>query len=748
MAKSTDLTVSIAPNEIVFPNVSITIESRQPLDPESAQGGIVLKEMRAKVRMSRGDRMATLRPDEMLVPGHYTLLIGGLLNKKRQGIGEEFQIPFFVTDSRAKIPATTRVESMQRLRMHDLGTESLPCDRRATGKFVEIMKASSRKTGAPIELAFNERGRKVEPNRIFKRILENRVRKFGKVHETLATHLQKAGPKTRVPVALWLRFNDIFNAREKSTNRPTTQSTRQALNRWRAMSNQSESFAKTLEREHDAYGCRADVLAPVVYAELTPEQIRTIAKRPEVVGVFLHETEGIEDLANSIAIANSDDVHSLGFKGSGVKVAVWEDGPDVTTNLAITASYKTSGFNTSDHARHTHGIIKNIERNKPHGHAPSCSLHSANSKDLDALRWAAKDKGCTVISQSFHRSSEPGSATMSYDDIYKDWLALQWPYPTICQAAGNYWNGDPDNINPPSDEYVNHKGYNGLTVGNHNDDASAMSGDSVFRNPSSSHGDRELPEIAANGTSVTTVGLTMSGTSMAAPAVAGCAALIQNTASTLKSWPEGCRAILMAAAKRNVAGKTWWQDVVASFDASDGTGAVDALEGVAIARQRRSRNASATTKGWDVGTVGSSDFGRSRQSNFSYFVKLQSGLFAPRHVKVALAWDSKVLTVNLPFIGELLLGSVLTVDLDLQIFDSNGVEVGYSGSWENSYEIAEFQGKPGETYTIKIRRWSGTDDVWYGIAWTVTGGLFWSDVTRFTAIESSISDRRGVAIRR
>ena len=54
-----------------------------------------------------------------------------------------------------------------------------------------------------------------------------------------------------------------------------------------------------------------------------------------------------------------------------------------------------------------------------------------------------------------------------------------------------------------------------------------MASDSVFRNPALAHGDRELPEIAANGVNVTAVGLTFSGTSMAAPAVAGGAALIQ-----------------------------------------------------------------------------------------------------------------------------------------------------------------------------------------------------------------------------
>ena len=81
------------------------------------------------------------------------------------------------------------------------------------------------------------------------------------------------------------------------------------------------------------------------------------------------------------------------------------------------------------------------------------------------------------------------------------------------------------------------------------------------------------------------------------------------------------------------------------------------------------------------------------------------------------------------------------MDLDLQIFDSRGNQVGYSGSWDNSYEIAEFEGQPGETYTIKIRRWSGTDSVWYGVAWTVTGGLFWAGATRFTVLQERIGAR-------
>jgi hypothetical protein len=90
------------------------------------------------------------------------------------------------------------------------------------------------------------------------------------------------------------------------------------------------------------------------------------------------------------------------------------------------------------------------------------------------------------------------------------------------------------------------------------------------------------------------------------------------------------------------------------------------------------------------------------------------------HVKVALAWDSHVTTVD--FLGiHLPLSSALTVDLDLHVRDSRGNQVAVSNSFDNSYEIAEFAATPGETYVIRVRRWSGTEDVWYGVAWTVTG---------------------------
>ncbi|MGH2805837.1 MAG: S8 family serine peptidase, partial [Actinomycetota bacterium] len=589
-----------------------------------------------------------------------------------------------------------------------------------------------RRTGRPVTLAFDEKGGRVDATRMLQEHEAGIAKRLGKLHEHLHERLQNARGSESLDVAIWARVDDDVQPEDKKELENLEREPKVpafVAQRARAIADVTRKVAAVV-KESGAREVSMDEHAPVVYARMPADAVRKVAQRDEVARLFLHEVDGIEDLGDSIAVANSDDVHTLSVTGEGVRVAVWERGPDSTTDLVIEDRF-TSSPSTSDHSRHVHGIIKNDRRDEPHGHAPDCLLHSANSTDLAALRWAVKDKSCTVINQSFHRSSEPGSDSLSYDDIYKDWLVVHWPYPTIIQAAGNYWEGDADGISPPSDEFVNHKGYNSLNAGNHDDSAAAMSSSSVFRNPATPHGDRELPEIAANGEGVDAVGLEKSGTSMASPAAVGVTALLQSTNATLRSWPEGCRALLLAGATSNVVGDTWWQDVVDNDDAVDGSGAVNALESYRITQNRRSRGASPTRRGWDVGMLDSSDFDVNGMSNFSYRIQVPTLWFGPRHVKVALAWNSKVGTFS--FFGiEIPTSSRLTVDLDLKIFDSRGNQVGYSGSWDNSYEIAEFDAVPGETYDIKIRRWSGEDWTWYGLAWTVGGSIFdFINVRRF-----------------
>lgn len=707
MPRQRSVEISVEPNEVVLGGRSIEVRAPAALDADTASAVITLAAVPTTVSLSSNGRRATVTVDGgELSPGPHTLLVGELVTKGGERLSEPVEIPFFVSDSRAKVPSSVRVESLVRLQVHALGTTRISAARRPSGRYVELVKATNRRTGRPVELAFDQRGAKVDAEAVFAKIRAARRARYGKLHPVLYDALRARKSAERVRVAVWLRIGDEAPAR-KSDRAETAEPPSAEAAHARKAAAAGERVSEAL-RALGAEDPHRDPHVPVVFAELAVGRVRKLAQHEDVAVVFLHDPRGDVDLSNSMKIAQSDRVQSdLGFTGKGVNVAVYEDGPDDTSQLSITAQF-TNSPDTDDHARHTHGIIKNVEAGKPHGHASGCSLHSANSMDLDAITWAARTRGCTVISQSFHRDAEQTDSGLSFDDMYKDWLVLHWPYPTILQAAGN----------GTSTEFVNHKGYNSLTVANHDDTAGALAGDSVSRNPSSAHGDRELPELSANGTAVTTVGLTKSGTSMAAPAAAGCTALMQEADGVLRSWPEGCRAILLAAASKNITGSTWWSDRSAAVDARDGAGAVDGLESVRIAQNRRTRGAAATRRGWDVGTLTSSDIGDDGETTFAWRVTVPRLVLRPR-VKVALAWDSVATVIDILFFQFAF--DQLALDLDLKVRDSGGALVGYSGSWDNSYEIAEFAARPGETYTIKIRRWSGSADVWYGIAWTVQG---------------------------
>jgi hypothetical protein len=558
------------------------------------------------------------------------------------------------------------------------------------------------------ELAYDSKFKKVNFDSVLKKELILFNKQYGKLHPVLYHMLAAKERPKFLQVAVWL---DIEHKEPMKTKLKTGQlkggilpaAIREAREkRDRQVSEIESKIANAIQVKP----LRRNRLAPVLLFKLTPDQIKQISNIKEVAALMLHDPKGIDDLQDSLNISHGQQVvYTDGNKAKDIPVAVWESGPDDETNLVISGRFKSSP-STSAHARLTHGIIKNKQANAPHGYAPSCKLFSANDKDTDALEWAVGDKDCRVISQSFHRSSEQTDGSLSSDDILKDYLVMNYPYPTIIQAAGNIVTGDGDT----ADEFVNHKGYNSMSVGNHNDTATAMSGDTTFRNPTSNHGDRELPELCANGTNVTAVGETMSGTSFAAPATAGSAAVLMGINSTLKSWPEGIRAILMAGSTRNVAGDNWRKDMINGIDAKDGAGALTLDESAGITRSRKAANNTASRRGWDVGKLESSDFRSDGFAKAVYKIKVPSR--GPTHVKVALAWDSNAFRIwFLKF-------SILALDLDLRIYKGETL-VASSSSWDNSYEVAEYDAKPGDELTVKIKRYSGSHWTYYGLAWTI-----------------------------
>ena len=709
--------IDLLPDELIFTNSEIVLETRNKVNRESLEEAVGVRGVPGRVSLSRDRLRITWTPDEEATPGWHDFVVDSLVSDDGDVISPGGRIRFGLVRSQARIPRNVAVESMVRLRIRGSNVTRLdPFVDRQRGTYVELLKASDRRTGAPVRLAFDETGSRVDADEVLAEMVATRVRRFGKLGETLHQRMRETSDGERLSVAIWAATDEIVAPGDKSPEETIGDEALERLDSRRAEIVRAATERVSAELSRLNVEGERDELAPVVFARLDKDSIRRLRRSETVAGIFLYDPRGFDDLDDSMAIANSDDVHATGARGRGTRVAVWERGPDVTTNLDIEGRFETPGA-MSSHSRLVHGVIKNTQSGQPNGHAPDCDLYSANSYDLAALRWAVRDERCTVINQSFHREDEQTSDSLSFDDVYKDWLILHSPYPTIIHAAGN----------GSSTEYVNHKGYNSIAVANHDDTAGGLSSSSVSRNPASAHSDRELPEVAANGTGVSAVGSTDSGTSFASPATAGVAALLQGEVTLLRSWPEGCRAILLAGATRNVTNSTWWQDVAAGTDAGDGSGAVNALESYRIVQDRRFRNAAASRRGWDVGTLDDDDFDDSGYSDFEYKVSVPSWRFGPTRVKAALAWNSKVKEFSL-FGITIPLSSRLEQDLDLKIYDSSGSLVAHSQSWDNSYEIAEFDARRGEEYTIRIRRWSGSGWTWYGIAWTVTGGLL--DVIR------------------
>jgi subtilisin family serine protease len=211
----------------------------------------------------------------------------------------------------------------------------------------------------------------------------------------------------------------------------------------------------------------------------------------------------------------------------------------------------------------------------------------------------------------------------------------------------------------------------------------------------------------------------MSGTSFAAPAVAGAAALIQSESvdNVLCTWPEGCRAILLASAGRNVSGSTWSIDVVGGRDGADGAGALDCDSACSTAQSHQPRGNVPAARGWDVGILSRADFD-SYTSMSNWWYSVRTPFFGGTHVctvQVALAWNSVVALK--PETASTSIPTTLTLDFDLIVFKSSGRIVASSNSWDNSYEIVSFNAQPNTDYSIQIRRTSGTDITSYGLAW-------------------------------
>ena len=415
------LTLSFTPGEIVTPGTVLTVASDGVVDTQSS---LQLVSSGREIAIPLSENTFKIST-ENLMPGTHRVRGSVIYSTQTDPTNDSVDVAFLVSPMKGRVPGDLRVEHVVHLAIGDTNSIRLkPGDEAPTGmQYIELVKASDRESNVSIPLAFDLGGNQIDGQETLNALNWRRIAKFGFIDEALFKMLEKAGENELIKVIIWPTMEE----------KPPLDGTEiGALRASEPRQYQQPKITSALRSFNATFADPAEI--PPVSAVLTRSQIRQISDSDDVAMVFLDDEGGVLDagLGDSLGIHRVPPVHALGIKGSGVKVAVFENGPKTLTNLSFAGRFLTSP--TSDpgedgHARHTCGIIKNLLT--PFGFAPSCQLYSANSYLNTALTWAVTQMGCTVISQSFHRDSEQTSGTLSADDVLKDWMATHPPFPTV-----------------------------------------------------------------------------------------------------------------------------------------------------------------------------------------------------------------------------------------------------------------------------------------------------------------------------
>jgi hypothetical protein len=532
--------------------------------------------------------------------------------------------------------------------------------------------------------------------------------RFGKLSQSLAQKLASAQQDQAIPVMIWLKAPASAQAKRPALSNNGRSAVSQA--QVNAFYQQVDAQrAATIQPLVESVANRARTLgtnvktekySPVVYASLTPQAIRQVAQLNEVDQVYESKTlKPMLDTARQTILANV--VESRGIIGSGVKVAEIEVGGKINTSNPYLQDITQDTTYSCEHP-HAAAVAGDIRSTHPtiRGSAPNVSLWIGGScggwdDQLTNRSTAAADWGAKVFNLSLGRDSglDVDGFARYYDDLVINGSR------TVVVAAGNYGSpgciqGTNGNVGTPA------VAHNIITVGNFDDKGTtdwnddAMNPCSSWRNPKSTHNDRQKPEVAAPGTNITStinsspwIGDTGSGTSYAAPLVAGVAAQLIQRNSSLSAWPEVVKAIIMTSAVHNIEGS----QQLSEYDGAGGVAADradDIARGVGGNSGAQSYSCDASTS-LDVATI---------------------SLNAGQRTRATIVWD------NNPDYSDY--ANRPSADLDFQIINSSDQVVASSSSYDNTYEIVDFTPSSSDTYKLRVKKHRcDLTPKWLGWAW-------------------------------
>ncbi|MEK6677635.1 MAG: S8 family serine peptidase [Planctomycetota bacterium] len=514
---------------------------------------------------------------------------------------------------------------------------------------------------------------------------------YGKLHPDLLQALPVVAGDETVPVIIWLSGTEDAAAERPDPSVRLSKSEGEALTQ-QIEFQRSEAVRLTVEPLANSlaeagFNVSVNEQSPVVYAELDPATIDEVSRISNVDMIYL-DTQNEANLATARVVVRADIVNARGFTGSGVRVGEIEVGGRIATANPYLAGVVQDLLYSCVHwhATAVAGMIRSTHGTQ-RGIAPNATLWVGGScggwgSELQNRATACADWGARAINNSWGSTSNsqvPDANARFFDDM----VINRWR--TIVFAAGNRGGAG---CSQGTDGVVTNPAiaYNVIAVGNIDDRGTTgtgddiMSGCSSWKDPLSTHGDREKPEVSAPGTNITSTDTASpwinnmgSGTSYSAPMVTGTAALMIQRNSSLGVWPEAVKAILMATALQNVEGAS-------RLSEKDGAGGINADRADDVVR---GVNGSWGAQSYSCSAAASTDV-------------MNMSLVAGKRTRVCIVFDTD------PTYGSYT--SQPCADLDLQVISPTNTVVTSSLSYDNTYEIVDFTPSTTGTYKIRVNK--------------------------------------------
>jgi len=569
-----------------------------------------------------------------------------------------------------------------------------------SGKRSYSFKIVNGGTGNAYLISLDEGGQEVDGEQMLADEEAAYQQKYGKLEVALYEQLQTAPPDEPINVIIRLE-EPPYTPPERpettkgvSTDEVNAYITRALEERATAVEAVTKPFLEQLDKMGQK--AEADKYTPMLSASLLPSAIEEVEKLPEVNRVYQSPiAESFVDVARQTVAANT--VEGRGMTGSGIKVGEIECGGQINTsnpNLAGVVQDTTYSC-VYPHAAAVAGIIRSTN-DTIRGVAPNVSLWIGGSchpyggsvygdgSELQNRASAAATWGARLFNHSWGSNN---SGNLNANDIYFDDMIPNLGV-TMVASAGNA-GGQSDWVGSPG------AAYNIVAVGASDDKNTTSWGDdtmasySSWKDPVSTHGDREKPEVTGPGTNFQSTtnaspwtGDVGSGTSYSGPVVTGIAALMMERDYMLTTWPEAVKAILMATAMHDIGANEYDGAGEVCADLAD-----DVARGVGGDWGGTAYGCASTPEEFDAATI---------------------SLVAGKPARVAIVWDTDTAYsdyANRP-----------CADLDLKVIDPSGSTVATSSSFDNTYEWVQFTPSQSGSYKIRVKRWRCDMDPKY-LAW-------------------------------